>query len=63
MARQQVARVLLHALGEDAKGTGVPFNRYDAAWEQGYVYVQPHETKVADLLPLFRAAYAKLKGK
>jgi hypothetical protein len=47
----------------EARKTRIKFTRYENQWKEAYVYVEPGKTKIADLLPLFEAAYVKLSGK
>ncbi len=48
---------------EEARATGIAITRYEKGWKEAYVYIDPDKTKIADVEPLFRAAYEKLLGK
>jgi len=59
------ALALFFKLSEkEARETGIELSSYDPGWKQAYVFVTP-DTKIvlADLLPLFVAAYTKSAGK
>lgn len=47
---------------QEAKRAKVKYDKYDNLWKQAIVYIQPGETKIKKLLPLFEMAYGRLSG-